>query len=700
MTEKIAILIRDRGHFTINDLNRFYEQTYYNYEIVIFADNLQLAKKKFSDIQISIYDNQYFKADFINSHIICDYLMFFNENEYFAQNDSLEKMFSQMKQYSSELSISSAVRFSNGSFFFYFTEDTEKIHNLNQNNVWLYTRDNWEFRKLSGFLFKKQLLSELMPNHQISLKKMILKAENAIFDCNSYYVFKEEFEYSVGDFSWQSDPVPDFIKVQNCDKFYEIIEEKISIALCVDSNYSKHLPTLIYSIDENCYSNIDIYILYYDVNCEMLELINQLNNVLSKINIILKRVTNYQYNVLSKISRDNSQLPIEAYFRLLLPDMFPQFHRILYLDVDMLVTSDLNKLWRTTFDGNFLIAAHDIPMIQNKNSWGYKLLGEFSGKNYINSGMLLFNLELFRKNNIFHRFIQFVIDTSKFYLFDDQDAINLFFNQHIKFVSVNNNFVLTSIFYENSLDENINILHYCGFSNPKPWKMQHKLPLVQFYEVQRYRDFKKRVTELLHPNDKIAVIISLPANYDQAIHKLESIDAQSYRNFDLFIFCVDDNLRKAVEDRYRYTSSVIYIKDKFHFESISRIIGNKYNYLYFMFDNNYLDKMNAFEELVHIAIDYDASIVATSYVAFNKNTHNYLFYDINESLECFDDLEFDEVSKWFTAEFRTIQGMLIKTEKLIEQMDINISENKLLEKIYKNTDKKYFLSKRFWVREE
>ena len=62
----------------------------------------------------------------------------------------------------------------------------------------------------------------------------------------------------------------------------------------------------------------------------------------------MRKVRDYQYEWLSQFKENT--LPTEAYFRLLLQELVPEAKRILDLDVDMLILSDIGKLYKIGLD--------------------------------------------------------------------------------------------------------------------------------------------------------------------------------------------------------------------------------------------------------------------------------------------------------------------------------------------------------------
>ena len=86
------------------------------------------------------------------------------------------------------------------------------------------------------------------------------------------------------------------------------------------------------------------------------------------------------------------RLPKLAYYRLMMGSLFPDLHRILYLDCDMIVLESLAPLWNTPLGGMTLGAVEDQgrgKALENEKA----ILGV--GR-YLNSGLLLVDLDTWR----------------------------------------------------------------------------------------------------------------------------------------------------------------------------------------------------------------------------------------------------------------------------------------------------------------
>ncbi len=116
----------------------------------------------------------------------------------------------------------------------------------------------------------------------------------------------------------------------------------------------------------------------------------------------------------------NERYTIAASYRLLLPDLLPEYNKVLYVDCDVIVRNNLAELYRETdLSNNYLAGVFEatldfqIPHMQT--------IGCEAGQ-YINSGFLIMNLELLRKDNMVTKFLE--ASKEEGLEFPDQDVLN------------------------------------------------------------------------------------------------------------------------------------------------------------------------------------------------------------------------------------------------------------------------------------
>ena len=203
----------------------------------------------------------------------------------------------------------------------------------------------------------------------------------------------------------------------------KLLFQTIAVAYGLDNNY--FFPTLvsITSILENAHIST-FYSFYILVTKEKFskENKNKFKKLEEKykkckINIIEIDENIFKY---AKIDR----YPTPVYFRLLLAKLVPEFDRIIYLDGDTIVFSDLSEMFNLNMGNNIVLGWID-------NS--YKLAKEFNITTfkYINSGVLLFNLKKMRKENITEKFLDFIEKNSIKLKQEDQTVINIVLHNRI-----------------------------------------------------------------------------------------------------------------------------------------------------------------------------------------------------------------------------------------------------------------------------
>ena len=113
-----------------------------------------------------------------------------------------------------------------------------------------------------------------------------------------------------------------------------------------------------------------------------------------------------------------------VYYKMILPLLFHDLERIIYLDADTLILKDLYEMYNLPFNGNYVLGYpfHDSNKIDKYvNNATY----------YINGGVILFNNELIRKDNKDLELLKFTLDNNRNLWFLEQDSINIVFYEKV-----------------------------------------------------------------------------------------------------------------------------------------------------------------------------------------------------------------------------------------------------------------------------
>ena len=90
-----------------------------------------------------------------------------------------------------------------------------------------------------------------------------------------------------------------------------------------------------------------------------------------------------------------------TYYRLAIPELFPQFDKVIYADVDMIFRQDLAEVYQTNLENNYIAATYDLGMNLIEGWKQYvQALPELVPGEYIQAGFLIMNCQLLRKGKV------------------------------------------------------------------------------------------------------------------------------------------------------------------------------------------------------------------------------------------------------------------------------------------------------------
>lgn len=138
------------------------------------------------------------------------------------------------------------------------------------------------------------------------------------------------------------------------------------------------------------------------------------------------------------------RFPPLVYYRLLIPEYFPECDRCIYLDADTLLQGDIALLFDTDLQGNLIGAVEEkerkedirnnIPLFGRFSNMGLRDYAEKITLNteapYYNSGVLLMDLAAIRNEGM-DRIRKALARADEELLYPDQDLLNLYFGDRI-----------------------------------------------------------------------------------------------------------------------------------------------------------------------------------------------------------------------------------------------------------------------------
>jgi lipopolysaccharide biosynthesis glycosyltransferase len=173
-------------------------------------------------------------------------------------------------------------------------------------------------------------------------------------------------------------------------------------------------------------------------------------------------------------------------FRLLLGELLPDLDRVIYLDIDVLVTGNFAELYDIDLRSNIIAAVPDVWINQarihrhklSQSSLALQITADeyvrtiigIDDKKYFNAGVLVIDLDKWRKYDIMPRCLSFY-QKNFILLYTDQDALNHVYQDRVLWIGAEWNFIPKAYqSYKLEYDYiNPYIVHFAG---PKPWELQ------------------------------------------------------------------------------------------------------------------------------------------------------------------------------------------------------------------------------------
>ncbi len=244
---------------------------------------------------------------------------------------------------------------------------------------------------------------------------------------------------------------------------------------------------------------------------------------------------------------------IGALFRLKSPEILPEsVEKIIYLDGDVVVHSDIKKLWETDIEDKMMAACLDLGLINGViQVWGCEN-GLFPKETYINSGVLILNLKRIRQEiSLVNECLDFLNQYPKCN-FGDQDALNYVFRNSMYILKKEYNLLTPQ--YRRKLEKTEpGVYHFAGdmvrFEAPElldelflsyfvktPWGTGNEIRhlytdtlLNKSYQITAYQ----KIVSLLRDSRRKLIFVGVNA-WLQSLMRVIPVNSE-------IDFCIDDN---------------------------------------------------------------------------------------------------------------------------------------------------------------
>ena len=217
---------------------------------------------------------------------------------------------------------------------------------------------------------------------------------------------------------------------------------KVPIAFAFDSNLVFPASVCLSSLLKNANAETfyDIYILHSrDEDFERSEL-NRLPLFYANCRIQYRTVDGFFDS-----AYEIRGITTPAYYRLLIPELIPEYDKVIYSDVDVIFRMDLSELYSMDLSDNYLAATRDVGLNLSKDGVDYiDSMTELEVGNYLQSGFIMLNSKKIREDGLVAKFKE---QAKRKLKFQDQDILNIVCKGKVKFLSLEYNMTDYSFYY-------------------------------------------------------------------------------------------------------------------------------------------------------------------------------------------------------------------------------------------------------------
>jgi len=222
------------------------------------------------------------------------------------------------------------------------------------------------------------------------------------------------------------------------------------------------LHVTLFSLMENTKHNIKIYLFHEGFSKSDLELIHvTLKPFAGQYELVAHEINKDEYKGLHGLYGN-----LIVYYRLAMPDLVEE-ERLIYLDSDLLIKTDISELFNFPLNSKPLGARSNGTINNMKDHAIFKKFDMSSSCRYFNAGVLLIDIEAWKKEHCSAKGLEIAKKHNGELLFFDQTILNIMFHNNFECIPEKFNFTISpsSEHDEESLKDKI--LHFV-FS-PKPW---------------------------------------------------------------------------------------------------------------------------------------------------------------------------------------------------------------------------------------
>lgn len=326
----------------------------------------------------------------------------------------------------------------------------------------------------------------------------------------------------------------------------------INICFSSDNNYAKHMGVAITSILKN--SNINdtynFYILDGGISDSNKSKLNSLKNSIRDFSIEYLEINPDDFKK-CPMTGYVKYITLPTYYRFKIPSLLPNLDKVLYLDCDIVVNSDISELYNTNIDDYYV---GGIPEVFNHyHKERLEIIGNYY---YINAGVLLINTKKWREDNIESKLFEYAMNPEREIVFQDQDILNEVLKYNIRYIPLCWNLQHDVLFEKdaylineeekNQALEKPKLVHFTHKYKPWNYKCQNRFRKL-YYKYLRQTPWKKDYLKIRFMKG-LSYIYSKAETPEYKITTILGIRIKKYR-----ISNILNEIRKDIDKCYHQT---------------------------------------------------------------------------------------------------------------------------------------------------
>ena len=287
----------------------------------------------------------------------------------------------------------------------------------------------------------------------------------------------------------------------------------IPIIFSSNNYYVPYMAVTLQSVMENAVPNRKyiLFIFHREITNDNIDLLKKQVSFFPHFSIEFINVNQYINKYDLFVSR---HITVEAYFRLLIPELLSEYPKAIYLDSDMICCTDIASLYDINLKNNLIAAVRDIGVAwyyspnhsEYINTFYSVLLNLKNPDEYFCDGMCVFNIELFRKTISTDKL--FELAASREWQVHDQDVLNYLCEGKTLLLPYHWNLMVTP--NEKYLPEHLQTEYNKAKINPKivhykPWNCENYiLHFELFWKYATRTPFISTIIERMKSKDFIS----------------------------------------------------------------------------------------------------------------------------------------------------------------------------------------------------